>query len=917
MPVSPAMAERKAKVVLGYYQDAEQNLVAKIAKAASSGLDKPQWAEQKLSQVQQLKREIREYLDNLKKKAAPGIKDAIQEAYEQGGLSALQDLDQSNKYTQAARVGTPVVDPMYGIQAIEDLSAAAVSNVTATHDGILRNTMDQYQTVVGEGIQADLQEELRSGTAEAGSQVLLGNKTRNQAVQQALNNFAQKGITGFIDKSGRGWSMESYTEMALRTSAGRAAVQGHLDRLSDEGIDLVIVSDAPRECPLCRPWEGKVLSIGSVPVEKPPDADPAFDYNKPAPVVEYPQYPQAPPSGPDWGDEDLGGAVAAWTDSKEAMQGIQGAGDGIIESGRLRNDSDSKRAGAILSGIADSPETTVPLYRGGRLESADFKIGTQVDMGLTSWSKDVETGLEFAEKGKGQKVVFSLPSGVKALDVSGRSEYDYETESIFAGITRVAGVRKEGRRTFVDLELVQDIRTKPLFALPDLTKESPLDLKDIFSAHRSVLSKYAGPREKAESQALIDAFESAHPGEYSTRMSIWTKARDEYYAEGRKIGTAGYKPKAKPISHPLLGGATEYPQAPPSSIWDNPKLSKAVDRWTTTDMTDYESEQFYKGVKEQSSNILSGKSPEGEAGQDAQVILDALASSQSYHKPLYRGMNVTNRADLDKLTEGSIHDLPLTSFSASKDVPVDFMEGFGTPVEVRIRPLRDGITSLEVPRSMTDVPGELEHITAGRFTIVARDEMPDGHVLIQMDQVRAPRVQYPQAPPGLSHLDVDEAIHAWSWSYGGAPELKEIKEATALIIKSQVAPDTQGGRRAIALMKALETSPVSKTTLYRGIHNIDVSTMRVLGKVGSTHDLPLSSFSELEDAANLYGRFGPTSEQVLYKLLPGSKALKIENTLGAEVADIQKERLVAGRFKVVKSYRDSTGRTIIEIRQEK
>ncbi|MGH9251720.1 MAG: phage minor capsid protein, partial [Acidimicrobiales bacterium] len=33
-----------------------------------------------------------------------------------------------------------------------------------------------------------------------------------------------------------------------------------------QGRDLVIVSDAPEECPLCRPWEGKVLSTtGSTP----------------------------------------------------------------------------------------------------------------------------------------------------------------------------------------------------------------------------------------------------------------------------------------------------------------------------------------------------------------------------------------------------------------------------------------------------------------------------------------------------------------------------------------------------------------------------------------------------------------------------------------------------------------------------
>jgi hypothetical protein len=31
-------------------------------------------------------------------------------------------------------------------------------------------------------------------------------------------------------------------------------------------MDLVIVSDAPQECPLCRPWEGEVLSLSGATV---------------------------------------------------------------------------------------------------------------------------------------------------------------------------------------------------------------------------------------------------------------------------------------------------------------------------------------------------------------------------------------------------------------------------------------------------------------------------------------------------------------------------------------------------------------------------------------------------------------------------------------------------------------------------
>lgn len=41
--------------------------------------------------------------------------------------------------------------------------------------------------------------------------------------------------------------------MAVRTSIARAAIEAHTRTLTEAGLDLVIVSDAPRECPLCRP----------------------------------------------------------------------------------------------------------------------------------------------------------------------------------------------------------------------------------------------------------------------------------------------------------------------------------------------------------------------------------------------------------------------------------------------------------------------------------------------------------------------------------------------------------------------------------------------------------------------------------------------------------------------------------------
>jgi len=253
MPASPAQAERLAAGVVAHYQDAEAQLIARMAKNLARGIDAPEWVFTKLAQMQEYERQARRLLADLEKKAAIGISTAITDAYDSGGMSAVADIAK-------LKPGVPPVEPLAGLRAVEALTRETLGNVVATHPGILRSVMDGYRSVI----------------AESQTGILLGNQTRRQAAQTALNRFAAKGISGFVDKAGRGWTMESYTEMALRTGAGRAQVQGHVDRLAANGLNLVIVSDAPKECPLCRPWEGKVLSIGAVPVEMPEEMDPAF-----------------------------------------------------------------------------------------------------------------------------------------------------------------------------------------------------------------------------------------------------------------------------------------------------------------------------------------------------------------------------------------------------------------------------------------------------------------------------------------------------------------------------------------------------------------------------------------------------------------------------------------------------------------
>ncbi len=212
---------RLAKATADLYGDAVDQLLRIVARRLARGIDAPGWAGNKLLEVVELRRQALMVVDDLMA-ATPGAVDAAIRAGWSAGAGGLTNETQ-----------------------VAALITETVSSVTQIQGGILRSVDDIYRTVV----------------AEATGPTVAGATTRRQAAQQALDRFARTGIAGFRDRAGRNWSIETYAEMATRTTVGRAQVAGSLQRYTDQGADLVIVSDAPQECKVCRRWEGKVLSI--------------------------------------------------------------------------------------------------------------------------------------------------------------------------------------------------------------------------------------------------------------------------------------------------------------------------------------------------------------------------------------------------------------------------------------------------------------------------------------------------------------------------------------------------------------------------------------------------------------------------------------------------------------------------------
>lgn len=237
MTISPAQVEVEAVELGRLYAEIETELLALIAAQLAQGLDTPRWAEIQLAGVIAIQQAVRADVARLGAAGSDRLGTLVQRAYLAGIEGAIADME-------AAGFDRSSLERAH-ISSAQAFIREAELNLRSTHLAILRQTDDIFRRAVAEGARAAI------GGAE----------TRRKATQRILNQFADKGITGFRDAAGRNWSLDTYAEMAARTAMGRAGVQAFVDTMAANGNDLVLVSDSPEECPLCRPYEGKVLSI--------------------------------------------------------------------------------------------------------------------------------------------------------------------------------------------------------------------------------------------------------------------------------------------------------------------------------------------------------------------------------------------------------------------------------------------------------------------------------------------------------------------------------------------------------------------------------------------------------------------------------------------------------------------------------
>lgn len=161
-----------------------------------------------------------------------------------------------NAYTMTA-TDTDIVQRLVS-NLLADITEAAV-----TTNRLIKETWDK-SVILGRQENDIFRTAALEGTIR-GEATGLG---RRQAQAIFIEEMKKEGVTAFVDKAGRHWSLRSYADMATRTTSRQSTNMGVL--IADPEHDLYLMSKHGSTCPICAPLEGRVYSrSGNDPIYPP------------------------------------------------------------------------------------------------------------------------------------------------------------------------------------------------------------------------------------------------------------------------------------------------------------------------------------------------------------------------------------------------------------------------------------------------------------------------------------------------------------------------------------------------------------------------------------------------------------------------------------------------------------------------
>lgn len=222
-----------------------RNLKKHKAEETELGIEWTQWQAIQLEELQRFKLEAAKKYGLEFKSMNKKIRETIANASLQGAsdeeLNVLKALEKG--YVLKRGRGLSAGFFQTNQKRLDALMNAVEHDMKTAQTAVLRYANDQYRKII-----------FQSQVAASS-----GALTYEKAVDMATSDFLKKGINCITYSNGAVHNIVSYADMAVRTASKRAYLMGEGQKRQEWGVSTVILNKRFNACPLCMPFEGKVL----------------------------------------------------------------------------------------------------------------------------------------------------------------------------------------------------------------------------------------------------------------------------------------------------------------------------------------------------------------------------------------------------------------------------------------------------------------------------------------------------------------------------------------------------------------------------------------------------------------------------------------------------------------------------------
>lgn len=169
-------------------------------------------------------------------KYKPQLDAALAEEIKKGGVSALAGINQA--IPEQATGASPRVTGIW-----ETWTAQSIDAMNKAQASLLRSAEQKYIDILGSSV----------------ARSLTGAATVREAIADTCRGW--KGLDALVDRSGKVWSAEAYSQMVVRTNVRQVATDTQLERMFEIDNDLVEISSHVGARELCEPYQGKIFSL--------------------------------------------------------------------------------------------------------------------------------------------------------------------------------------------------------------------------------------------------------------------------------------------------------------------------------------------------------------------------------------------------------------------------------------------------------------------------------------------------------------------------------------------------------------------------------------------------------------------------------------------------------------------------------